>query len=133
MAEGGHILLVDDEADFLFSVSVVLRKNGFRVDMAENGNEAMLKILEARKKEDPFDLLITDIRMPGMSGYNLIDAVRLCNLSTPFFAMTCFCDEELIGELKRRGCEEVIEKPFLPEELVERTRGILGSFRQAVS
>ena len=129
MAEKGRILLVDDEADFLFSVSVALRKNGYRIAVAENGNEAMLKILDARKSMDPFHLLVTDIRMPGMTGLNLMDAVKLCNIPTPFFAMTCFCDEELLRELKRRGCGEVIEKPFSPEELVGRIEGILDPNR----
>ncbi len=131
MADGYRILLVDDEADFLFSVSVALRKSGFRAETAESGNEALRKILDARKEEDPHSLLITDIRMPGMSGLNLIDAVKLCNIPMLFFAMTCFSDEELVKELRSKGCEEVIEKPFSPEELVSRIEGILGSVRRA--
>jgi CheY-like chemotaxis protein len=124
---------VDDEADFLFSASLALRKAGFRVKVADNGREALVTILEAHKNKDPFDLLITDIRMPGMSGLDLIDAVKRCGILTPFFAITCFGITDQIRELKAKGCEGVIEKPFSPEELVERIREILESLRQAVS
>jgi DNA-binding response OmpR family regulator len=47
--------------------------------------------------------------------------------------MTCFSVKDQIRELKDKGCEGVIEKPFSPEELVERIREILDSLRQAVS
>jgi two-component system CheB/CheR fusion protein len=128
-----HILLVDDEADFLFSASLALRKAGFLVKVADNGREALIMILEAHKNKDPFDLLITDIRMPGMSGFDLIDATKRCGILTPFFAMTCFSKSDQLREMNDRGCEGVIEKPFSPEELVERIREILDSLRQAVS
>jgi DNA-binding response OmpR family regulator len=124
---------VDDEVDFLFSASIALRRAGFRVKVSDNGREALVMILEAHKNKTPFDLLITDIRMPGMSGFELIDAVKRSGILTPFFAMTCFSDGDLIRELGGKGCNEVIEKPFQPEELVKRIRGILDSFRQAVS
>lgn len=120
-----YVLLVDDETDFLFSARIALRKSGYRVEVAASGKEALFKILEAQDGKDPFDLLITDIRMPEMSGFDLIDAVKKCGIVTPFIAMTCFSDGELLRELKARDCEMVIEKPFPPEELVVQVRGVL--------
>ena len=63
-----HILLVDDETDFLFSAALALGKAGYRVSVAVNGEEALNLILRAKKERNPLRLLITDIRMPGRSG-----------------------------------------------------------------
>jgi CheY-like chemotaxis protein len=115
-----HILLVDDEPDFLFSAGFALRRAGYKVEIAENGKEALDKILEARNAREPFDLLVTDIRMPWMSGFELMDTMKLWGIRTPLIAMTCFDDGDLVGELKSRGCEVLIEKPFSPEHLVSR-------------
>lgn len=125
MGTAKYVLLVDDETDFLFSARIALRKYGYRVEVAASGKEALFKILEAQNGKDPFDLLITDIRMPEMSGFELIDAVKKCGIATPFIAMTCFSDGELLRELRARDCEMVIEKPFPPEELVVQVREIL--------
>lgn len=120
METSKHILLVDDEPDFLFSAGFALRKAGYKVQVAENGKEALDKILKAQNAGEPFDLLVTDIRMPWISGFELMDTMRLWGVRTPFVAMTCFSDSDLVIELKRRGCEEVIEKPFAPDSLVMR-------------
>lgn len=127
-----QILLVDDEVDFLFSASIALRKAGFRVGATENGREALSMIVEAKKNMNPYDLLVTDIRMPGMSGLELIDAVKRCGMDIPVFAITCYSDADLVREIKIKGCEGVIDKPFTPEELVDRIKGILDSSHQAV-
>lgn len=120
-----HILLVDDEVDFLFSASVALRKAGFRVSVAENGREALFNLLDSQKGTDPFDLLVVDIRMPGMTGVELINTVQRCGICTPFCAITGFHDRNLASDLERSGCLDVIEKPFEPEELVRRVKAIL--------
>ena len=126
-----HILLVDDEPDFLFSAGIALRKAGYRVHAAVSGKEALDRVLEARNASEPFDLLVTDIRMPWMSGFELMDTLKLWGISIPLMAMTCFSDGELVGELKTRGCVELIEKPFTPDDLVSRVGHFL--IRCAVS
>ncbi|NJD61253.1 MAG: response regulator [Deltaproteobacteria bacterium] len=122
-----YILLVDDEKGFLFTASLFLRKSGYRVKVAENGKEALKLFLEACSAEEPFDLLVTDIRMPEMTGSELIDAIRLSGIPVPVFAITSYLSAELVEELKNKGCEAVIEKPFLPEELTDHILTIFGS------
>ncbi|HEY7528963.1 MAG TPA: response regulator [Candidatus Deferrimicrobiaceae bacterium] len=122
-----HILLVDDERGFLFTASLVLRKAGYRVKVAEDGKEALKLFLEAFTGEEPFDLLVTDIRMPGMSGSDLIDAVRLCEIPVAIFAISSYLNAELVKELKNKGCDAVFEKPFQPEELTDHISAIFGS------
>lgn len=120
-----RILLVDDEEGFRFGAGVVLRRDGYRVEEAADGKEALRKILSARDAGDPVRLVVTDIRMPVMSGIELIDALREQGVETALCAITCFGDQVLVAELAGKGCTEYIEKPFPPEDLVQRIRAIL--------
>ena len=120
-----RILLVDDEEGFRFSAGVALRRAGYRVEEAADGKEALRKILSARDAGYPFHLVVTDIRMPVMSGIDLIGALREHGVGTPLCAITCFGDRALVSELAGKGCTEYLEKPFEPEDLVQRIRSIL--------
>ena len=119
------ILIVDDEASFCFSACVALRRKGYRVTEAADGRQALAVVLESRQRGDPFDLVVTDIRMPEMSGIELIDALKEHGVSVPLCAITCFGDHALVAELSGKGCREYLEKPFPPEVLVERVGTIL--------
>lgn len=121
------ILIVDDEDQFRFSACVALRRNGYRVADACDGKRALAAILESRRRGDPFDLIVTDIRMPELSGIELIDALKDHGVSVPICAITCFDDGALVAELSKKGCREYLEKPFTPEELVKWIGTILGS------
>ena len=120
-----RILLVDDEEGFRFAAGVALRRAGYRVEEAADGKEALRKILSARDAGYPFHLVVTDIRMPVMSGIDLIGALREHGVGTPLCAITCFGDRALVSELAGKGCTEYLEKPFEPEDLVQRIRSIL--------
>lgn len=120
-----RILLVDDEEGFRFAAGVALRRGGYRVEEAADGKEALATALSARAAGDPFVLVITDIRMPVMSGTELIDALRERGDLTPVCAITCFGDQALIAELAGKGCTEYLEKPFDPAELVTWVGGQL--------
>jgi CheY-like chemotaxis protein len=128
-----YILLVDDEKGFLFTASLFLRKAGYRVKVAGDGKEALRLFMEACAAEEPFDLLVTDIRMPEMSGSDLIDAIRYSGIPVPIFAITSYLNAELVEELKNKGCEAVIEKPFLPEDLTDPILAIFGARDDAAS
>ncbi|HSB35851.1 MAG TPA: response regulator [Thermoanaerobaculia bacterium] len=118
MPSSPRILLVDDEEGFRFAAGVALRRGGYRLEEAADGKEALAKIVSARRAGDPIDLVVTDIRMPVMSGIELIDAIAADDLRVPVCAITCFGDRTLVAELAGKGCAEYLEKPFEPEELV---------------
>lgn len=121
-----QILLVDDEEEFRFAAGVALRQAGYGIEAAGDGLEALGKILAAQENGEPFDLLVLDIRMPGMSGTELIDVLRRRGISLPVFVMTCFGDKALLDELKGKGCRDVIEKPFRPRDLVDRVASLFA-------
>jgi len=125
-----RILLVDDEEGFRFAAGVALRRGGYRAEESADGKEALAKILSARQADDPFDLVVTDIRMPEMSGTELIDALRERGDRTAVCAITCFGDQSLISELAGKGCTQYLEKPFEPVELVAWVGRQLGEGKE---
>ena len=121
-----HVLIVDDEDGFRFGAVVALRRAGYRVSEAGNGGEALEMVLSARDAGDPVRLVVTDVRMPVMSGIELIDALRKRGVDAALCAITCFGDQALVSELVGKGCPDYLEKPFSPVELLDRIRSILG-------
>ncbi len=115
-----HILLAEDEQYVRVSLSAILKKSGYEVTTVEDGREALEKIMAARHSSRPVDLLLTDIRMPGISGVELIDELERLNIMIPILVITGYGDKELIINLMRKGCADYIDKPFEPSELLER-------------
>jgi len=122
------ILIVDDEADFLFSASVALRQAGYEVVKASDGVEALSIIREFRRAGKRIDLLLTDLRMPSLSGLELLKGMEELQVDIPVIAMTGDCDDALLEDLAREGCTEFMEKPFEPHDLVKRVKKVLESF-----
>ncbi len=127
MASPDRILFVDDEAPFRFAALVALRQAGYRAEAASDGRDAMTKLLLAEESGVPFRLVVTDILMPGMSGIELIDAIKDAGITPTVCAITCFRDRSLIDVLAGKGCTEHLEKPFPPEELVRWISRVLSS------
>ena len=126
---GKHILVVDDEREFQFSAEIALRRAGYHAEAASDGIEALEKISESEERKDPFELIVLDIRMPGMSGVELMNEMRRRGIHIPVFVMTCFVEKGLARELNDKGCFDIIEKPFPPQELVSRIADLFSRFR----
>jgi two-component system NtrC family response regulator len=106
------LLIVDDERNYLFVLEDLLGEEGYRVVTADSGQEA-LKIIQ----EHELDLVITDMKMPGMDGMALLDQVHAQNPELPVIMMTAYGTVEKAVEAMKKGAFDYIKKPFENEEL----------------
>ncbi len=108
-----RILVVDDEKNYLVVLAALLGGQGYEVATAPGGARAAALIEE----EEP-DLVITDMRMPGMSGLELIQKVKPAHPDLPMLVMTAFGTVENAVEAMKAGASDYITKPFKNQELV---------------
>ena len=102
-----RILVADDEESMRWVLSKALRKKGFTVDLARDGEEA-LRLIQA----EPYDLAILDIKMPGLSGLELLDRVRELKSDLLVVIMTAEASMKNAVEAMKRGAYDYITKPF---------------------
>jgi DNA-binding NtrC family response regulator len=105
------VLVVDDEASLLLTLEANLDMAGLQVCTAANAKQA-LELLN----QQSFDLVLSDIRMPGISGVELFRLARQLQPATPVVLMTAYTIEALIDEAIEAGAFTVLSKPFDPEE-----------------
>jgi len=123
-----HILVVDDDENFLHSVQFILEAADYQVTTAGNGKEA-LQLIQA---PEAFDLLITDIQMSCLAGPQLLDELNRLHITMPRIAITAFGNKRLEVELQNKGCHEYLEKPFDAEELIRCVNCLLQTTRRTV-
>lgn len=116
-----HILVVDDSPDNLFLVQTILEEEGYEISLAEDGRSALTKI-----EESPPDLLLLDVMMPGMDGYEVTRRVR-DNTKLPFIPILLITahDQPSVVEGLDTGADDFIRKPVEVEELLARVRSLL--------
>lgn len=115
-----RILVVDDEKTVAFFLSETLAELGleYQVHTASSAEDALCKIAA-----EPFNLVITDLRMPGMSGLELIAQVRQISPGTRTILITAYGDDDVEAEARRLGVYDYITKPFQMDrftQMVER-------------
>jgi len=115
-----RILVTDDERIIRESIAEFLQTEGFETFVASNGEEA----LEVIKKND-IDLLISDVRMPGIDGIELMNEVNLLSPETLIILMTAFASVETAIQALRSGAADYMLKPLDFDELVLRINAIL--------
>lgn len=112
MAE--KILIVDDEPDMLRLLSMMLKsKTAYDVTTTNNPVEA----LELAKK-NKFDILITDLKMPGLDGIELLNAVRSFDPDIPIIIITAYATAESAAEAMEKNAFDFITKPFRKEQII---------------
>ena len=115
-----RILVVDDEPAIRTSMVTVLEKEGFTCASAGTGEEAV-ELFDA----DPFDVVITDIRMPGISGIDLMRHVKSRAAETIVLLMTAHASLDTAIEAVREGASDYLNKPVRFEHLVVKVRSLL--------
>ena len=117
-----HILVVDDEDKMRNILKIMLSMKGHRVDEAADGETALSLI-----KENSYDLIISDIRMPGLDGMELLKKVKALEHPVPVVFITAYATVDSAVEAMRAGAVDYIPKPFEEERIhltVERALGI---------
>lgn len=123
LAGQGNILFVEDEASVRGIAAKALRKKGYRVIEAEDGEEA-LEILE--ESETPFDLMISDVVMPGMDGPSLLRAGRELLGDARIVFISGYAEEEFSDLLSEEPDVTFLPKPFTFAELAEKVKSEIG-------
>ena len=115
-----RILIVDDEAAIRSSLQESLSSEGYDTEIAESGEAALAKCHGA-----VFDLVVTDLRLPGVSGLELLQALRNQGQSTPVIMMTAYGDVDTAVSAMRLGAYDFIPKPFKLNAIKKQVRAAL--------
>src|SRR4030042_2236122 len=108
-----RILIVDDETSFRNVLTLILRKEGYEVEGATNGEEGLNKISNAA-----FDHVLCDIRMPKMDGLEFLRESQKAGAEAPVIMMSSFGTVETAIEAMKLGAYDYISKPFKPDEII---------------
>jgi DNA-binding response OmpR family regulator len=124
---GVKILVVDDEPSIREVVGLYLEEMGFDPTVVGDGHAALELI-----RTDPPDLLILDVMLPGVDGYEITRQVR-ANSAIPIILLTARADEidRILG--LEMGADDYVVKPFSPRELVSRVKAVLRRTQQAAA
>ena len=115
-----RILLLEDDVTLNETVTEYLEEQGYEVDSVENGEEAMDKIYE-----NNYDLLLLDVKVPLMNGFDLLKEIREKKNTTPAIFITSLDSIDDLSEGYESGCDDYIRKPFALKELAMRMATIL--------
>lgn len=106
------ILVVDDDSSIRNMLAIVLKKNGYQVTAVDSSEEALRCL-----KDRPFELIISDIKMPGISGIELLKKIKTITPEVPVIMITAFASANDAVEAMKLGAEDYITKPFNLDEL----------------
>lgn len=121
---GNRLLVVDDEEPLLLSLAAATRARGIETAVASSGAEALEKIADER-----YDVVVTDLRMPGLDGLELLRRMREAGLDTRVVIITGYATLEAAVDGLRLGAVDFLVKPFTVEEFlasVERALNGVG-------
>lgn len=118
-----RLLIVDDEPNLLRAVAACLKAEGYEVSTARSGREALVHLAESVP-----DLIVSDIRMPGMDGYQLVRQLRGSPRTALVPIIFLTAKDETTDRIEgfRAGIDAYLTKPFEPEELIAVVNGILN-------
>lgn len=112
---GIHILLVEDNLMNVLVAQKYLERWGATIDVALNGKEALEKL-----DVDKHKLVLMDLHMPVMDGYESASRMRQNGIKIPIIALTANLPDEIAGPVKSAGIDDMVIKPFLPDELYRK-------------
>jgi two-component system response regulator HydG len=112
-----RVLVIDDDVGVLESTARMLRASGYTVQVAASGDEGL-----DLARGDVFDVVLSDMRMPGLSGLELLTKLRSSRIDASFIIMTGFGTVDSAVEAMKLGAVDFVQKPFFRDELLMRVR-----------
>ena len=119
--EKKKVLVIDDEQIVLDSVSQILIDENYEVDVSLSGREGLDWAIER-----PYDIVLTDIRMPDIGGMRVLRDIKRIKSSLPVLIITGYATTKSAVQAMKLGAADYIEKPFEPEQLLEAVSRALG-------
>lgn len=123
-----RITLAEDDDDIRTAVTMVLEDAGYQVEALASGG-MLLERLAPAILGDPGaqrpDVLVTDVRMPGVNGLAMMEGLRANGWNAPIVIMTAFADDEMRRRVSELGTAALIDKPFEPEVLTKTLGDLL--------
>jgi response regulator RpfG family c-di-GMP phosphodiesterase len=119
------VLFVDDEAQWLEAVKMAVRDKKFKIITADSGEAALAKL----RRSTP-DLILSDVRMPDMNGFDLFEKVKLNPKlrAIPYVFMSSIDDLDAKTTARQLGADGYVEKPFDSDEVSHVVNELLGKF-----
>lgn len=114
MEKKKHILVIDDEQALLQLVKNILEPKGYKVSLAASGHSGL-----ALMEKEPPDLIILDMKMPGLNGFQVLDIIRQRS-NVPVIMLTGVIDKNILSKSLNIGADDYVTKPFNPDVLVAR-------------
>jgi len=114
-----YIMIIDDSPTIRISVEFAVKKMGYPIQQAENGEDALEKIKEIKSQGGDVAICICDINMPQMDGIAFIKEFKKTDKFTPVIVLTTESEDGKIKEGKEAGASGWIVKPFQPADLVQ--------------
>ena len=111
---GVKVLVVDDEAVIRRGLCRVMEGRGYQVEASESGYGAIEKL-----QKTPFSIVITDLKMPGMDGIEVLKAIKILQPDVPVIMITGYSTVNTAVEAMKNGAFDYISKPFTPEQIIE--------------
>lgn len=121
----GNILLVEDDEIMQKVVERILLKEGFTVEVAKNGKEAMQRL---EQTNHTYDLMITDIMMPYANGFEIISKIKSKSTgkNIPVIIISSVGNEDSVLEGFKLGADDYLKKPIMAGELIIRVKRLLA-------
>ncbi len=116
-----RILVVDDERDICRALEFLLSREGYHVETAPSAERALSKF-----EKNEYDLVLSDLRMEGMDGIELLEKIKSVEPSTIFIIMTAFASVDNAVEAMKKGAEDYIVKPFVNDDVKMSIRRLLN-------
>jgi DNA-binding NtrC family response regulator len=107
-----RILIIEDDEEMRSLLEDILSEEGFQTESVSNGSEGLRKVTQ-----EPFDLILTDIRMPGLTGLDILPVIRRLRPEAPVIVITAFGNEEIRRRSVEKGATGYLEKPIHMDKL----------------